>query len=278
MLGSNLTLFGAAMLAALLLGVAHAEAVVPLEAYVGKLKQVRVTIAGEERRFLFDTGGGYTLISPTIAQALGCTPSGRVAGFRMTGERFDTPLCRKVRLSIGSLPSQTETAGVFDLMALLPKDLPRLDGVISLASFQGRRIALDLTDGRLSIAVEPKGFRVSCRGATGLDGSGYVLFASVEQAGSEYWFEIDSGNADVVRLAPHVASSFGLDSKSQEAKQIDFSLGGAPAVPVEARVADILYDGVIGARFLEHGTLYADLGSRASCSWQPRVASSVKPQ
>ncbi len=269
MFKAKLTLFGAAMSAALLFGPAHAEAVVPLETYVGKLKQVRVTIAGGERQFLFDTGGGYTLISPAIAQALGCVPSGRIAGFRMTGERFDTPLCRRVRFSIGTLTSQTETAGVFDLMALLPKELPRLDGVISLASFQGRRIALDLAAGKLSVAARPKGHNFSCRAASGLDGSGYVLFAAVERAGSEYWFEVDSGNVDVVRLAPHVAPAFGLDSNSQETKQIDFSLGGAPAVRVGARVAEILYDGVIGAEYLGHGTLYADLGGRVSCSWQP---------
>jgi len=263
----NLTWLSAVVFTLLICGAATAGDSVALEAFAGKLKQVRVTIAGSERRFLFDTGGGYTLISPAVAQALGCKPAGRIAGFRMRGDRFDTQVCQDVRFTIGSLPSQIETVGVFDLMALLPKELPRLEGVVSLASFRGRRIALDLAGGRLDAAAKSKGHDFRCRIATGLDGSNYVLFAAVERDGMEFWFEVDSGNVDVLLVARHSAASFGLDPSSQESKQIDFSLGKARTVRVAARAADILYDGVIGAEFLERGILFANLSGNTSCSW-----------
>lgn len=252
---------------------ARADKAVRLEPYVGKLKQVGVNIAGAEHRFLFDTGGGYTLISPRIAQAVGCTPTGRIAGFRMSGEKLETPLCANVQYSIASSLSRAETVGIFDLMTLLPEDLPRLDGVISLLSFEGRRIALDLAANRVVLDATPKGTPFPCRAATGLDGSNYVLFAAIERAGRTFWFEIDSGNLDAVRIAPHAALVFGLSPSVGEPTTIELSLGRAPAARIDARVADIIYDGALNARFLEQGVLHGDLGARPLCRWQPHPAS-----
>ncbi|MBP6013480.1 MAG: aspartyl protease family protein [Alphaproteobacteria bacterium] len=257
------------------ISLAAAQSVVWLEPYAGKLKHVRVTVAGAERQFLFDTGGGYTLVTPQLARLIGCTPSGRIAGFRMTGARFDTATCASVRLTIGSLPSRVEAVGVFDLMALLPKELPALEGVISLASFRAQRVTLDLAGGRMIVGAESNGVPFPCRAATGLDGSNYVLFASVERSGSAYWFEIDSGNLDSVLVAPHAAPQFGLDPTTKEATETDLALGQSASARVSVRVANILYDGVLSAQFLEGGTLSANLSDAPTCRWQPRAQRSA---
>lgn len=89
------------------------------------------------------------------------------------------------------------------------------------------------------------------------------------RAGRAFWFEIDSGNLDAVRIAPHAAPSFGLSPGTQEPATIELSLGRAPAVRIDARVADIIYDGALNAQFLEQGTLSADLGTRPLCRWRP---------
>ena len=73
------------------LGLASSQAAaqsIKLEPYAGKLRQISVRVADKDYKFLFDTGGGHTLISPDIAAAVGCKPSGRMLGFRMNGDNL----------------------------------------------------------------------------------------------------------------------------------------------------------------------------------------------
>lgn len=238
--------------------------------YAGKLRQVSVRIAGEERAFLFDTGGGYTLISPAVAAAIGCTPRGRILGYRMNGERFETPLCSDVAYAIGSFMADGETVGVFDLTALLPKELPPLHGLISLKTFAGRTVALDLKANTLvvggAVSTQAEHFTL-CRVATGTDGADLTLFLGLKRDGVPYWFELDSGNLDDVRIAPHAAAAFGLDPTNKESAQpLSLAIAGASHA-LTGRVVDIIYDGALNAAFLEQGALSADL-VKARCSWR----------
>ena len=125
--------FATWLIAAIAVSPVAAEQRLALEPYAGKLRQIRVDIAGAGRRFLFDTGGGHTLISPSVAAAIGCAPQGRVVGYRMSGEKFETPICPDVVFKIGEYQPDSETVGVFDLMAFLPKELPPVDGTASAA-------------------------------------------------------------------------------------------------------------------------------------------------
>ena len=79
----------------MLVGCAHdaevaprAPVVVSLEPYVGKLRQAQPT-APPGTHFLFDSGGGLTLLSPAVAASLHCTPYTRLSALRMHGDRFD---------------------------------------------------------------------------------------------------------------------------------------------------------------------------------------------
>jgi hypothetical protein len=65
----------------------RAPVVVDLVPYAGRLLTVRAVAGVDTLRLLFDTGGGRTLLVPDVAHRLGCIPSGRVVGFRMSGER-----------------------------------------------------------------------------------------------------------------------------------------------------------------------------------------------
>ncbi len=69
-------------------GAAFAEDAAPngiatLDDYVAGLVTIDVTINGETMPFLFDTGGGATLVTPEFAAAIGCEPWGRWVGYRM---------------------------------------------------------------------------------------------------------------------------------------------------------------------------------------------------
>lgn len=253
--------------AVLLAGAAYAESTIKLETYAGRLRQVEVDIAGAKRKFMFDTGGGYTIISPAVAAAIGCAPKGRIFALRMSGEPFTTPTCAGVSYGLGSLRVRDDVAGVFDLMSLLPKDLPPLDGLISLKSFEGHRFALDLSANVVVIDGDVRGGPFPCRIATGLDGSNLTLFARIDQTNQRLWFEVDSGNLADVRLAVHAAPLFGADAGAP--KVIALSLGGAKPVNVMASAGSIIYDGALNAAFLERGTLYAALSDSPRCRWLP---------
>jgi hypothetical protein len=170
---------------------ARAETVIVLEPYVGKLRQVGVRIADSDHKFLFDAAGGRTLISPALASALGCRPEGRTVGHRNNGEPFATAKCMNVTLSIGQVALKNEVVGVYDLTAMLPKEFPAVGGLISLKSFDGRTIALDLGANTLIVdgAAGGRALPFRCRAATGADGADLSLFALVERAGAEFWFE-----------------------------------------------------------------------------------------
>src|SRR6185312_848153 len=75
--------------------VARPVAVIDLEPYQDnpEFLTVRATVSGQTRTFACDSGEGVSMISPELAQAIGCKPWGQVTGFRMTGERLDAPPC-----------------------------------------------------------------------------------------------------------------------------------------------------------------------------------------
>jgi hypothetical protein len=83
---------------------AHAAKVgasLPLGTFRGLQPTLNVNVAGHERTFLLDSGGGVTIISPTLAKSVGCEPWGNVVGLRMTGQRIDLPHCDNISIALG---------------------------------------------------------------------------------------------------------------------------------------------------------------------------------
>ena len=73
-----------------------APTVSPLVPYGGDHWAIKADVAGHEEFVVFDTGGGFTAISPQAATALGCKPWGRITGFRMRGDRLDVQRCDNI--------------------------------------------------------------------------------------------------------------------------------------------------------------------------------------
>ena len=118
-----------------------AQDIVHLNTYFRNLKTVNIFIQGEKYNFLFDSGGGQTFISPEIAKLLNKKIYGNSTGFRMNGEIIKYQKADSVYLSLDSTELFHKTIGVWDIMSVLPKELPKIDGVISLKSFQLPKIA-----------------------------------------------------------------------------------------------------------------------------------------
>jgi hypothetical protein len=208
---------------------------------------------------LFDTGAGITAISPKLADALGCEPYGRLTAHRMSGERVDMPLCSGVELASGGLVLEPEVVGVFDIGALLPPDWPPLDGVVGLDSFHGRRVALDLACGRLTVSPSRPAFsgnETRIRASRPAQGLALDIHVEVPFEDGSFWFIADTGNTGPVIVAEHAAPHLGIEGP---AANVTLPIDGFGAGQTEVVVRDIIRDGNLGAAYLASSRLLLDL-------------------
>ncbi len=240
-------------------------ATIPLSTYIGPLRSMAVTVANAAHHFIFDTGGGETMITPELASAIGCIPYGRTIGFRAGGEQVAFEYCDDVLLRLGDVAITHERVGVFDLKSILPAGAPPADGVVSLRSFRGQRVTIDLTKGRItvetadSLVARTRGVRpLTIRVATGPTGAETNVYIAARVGGRRVWFLLDSGNGDPLLVAPHVARMAGLVGSTGEAL-IEFDGLGPIRLPTSAQ--NMIYDGMLGAAFLQEWVITLDLGS-----------------
>lgn len=237
-----------------------------LRPYIATLRTVAVTVGNETLPFLFDTGGGFTVLTPEVARGAGCTPFGRLSGFRSSGERLDLPRCGPVKLVVGDVPLVGEVA-VLDVMRLL-EGAPTVGGILSLQSLEGRAFTLDLAGNRLvlespgSLATRTAGRPpVAVRLSRQAGGAALDLFLEVVSPGGSLWLELDSGNAGPVLLSPHALTQLGLAIKGEEPQRVTLDVRGLGPTAVDAVTRDLIYDGLLNARFLESVVISVDLAS-----------------
>lgn len=238
-----------------------------LAPYAGRLRSIGGVVGDRNVDLLFDSGGGWTILSPELARHSGCEPAGRAVGLRMTGERIEAPLCANMPLQLGGFQRQAGPAAVWDLMPLLPAGLPRVDGVVSLATFAGRTITLDLAHER--IVLESAGsasartrtmLSLQLRLTTGADGSELLAFIGIPAAGTTLWLLVDNGNLDDVVVAPHAARLLGLASDAP-AGTVRLPLAPGFAMDTRVRVRDLIYDGALSEAVLRRATWTFDLAT-----------------
>lgn len=236
--------------------------VLELQPYVGRLVTVTGRLNGDSLRLLFDTGGGETLLAPRVADDIPCVPAGRSVGFRMSGERVEWPLCNDVSLDLAGQTVVDSAAGIWDVMTILPEGLPRLDGIVSLETFRGRLLTLNLAESRLELHSEGT-FRervrtmipVPMRVATGNDGSQLTVLLKGHVSGTDQSASLllDSGNLAETLLAPHVRNH-------AAPSDVTIVFSDSLAVTAPARTADIIYEGALSEAFLRQMIVALDLG------------------
>jgi len=238
----------------------------PLHRGPGHLRTMTVRVAGRDVEYLFDTGGGVTVISPEDSATLGCVLGGKGFGVRLTGEPLRGRNCANVNLAIGRLASRTD-AGVMDLAKLLGPGAPAVHGMISLMSFRDRLITLDLAANRL-IVETPKTLAertrrmtpIDVRLATGPNGGELEAFIGLTaRNGAKLWFEWDSENNASTLIAPSAAALLGADTTNAAFDMpVQFAPGVSTTIPVRLK-GDMIHDGVLSAGFLERATWSVDL-------------------
>jgi Aspartyl protease len=231
-------------------------------------RSVNVTVAGQALPFLFDTGGGLTFVSPDVARRAGCTPHGQLVGYRMRGDAVRFPRCDAVGLEVDGVTIAPGTVGVFDLGKLLPPDWPLLGGMLTLSSFEDRTVILELAKGQVETSSAPLPATASAPLNVVRQASGYsiVVLVPVKTATGTLWFELDSGSSAPLILAPHAAKMLGIDVVAAKKgdpppaiAEVSVDLPGVGTVKTSAKVMDIIYDGNIGAPFMERFRWTLDL-------------------
>lgn len=256
------------LMALLPFGSTYAQDTIYLKKYVSNLKQVEVVAGSDTLHLLFDTGGGETFISPEAARRLGKTVYGSAASFRMSGEVVRYQKADSVTFTIGGKRYYHPTLGVWDLMSILPAGLPKVDGVLSLKTFAGRVLSIDLAANRLVVETEAsykartkKMTLLPSRFATGMNGGELTIFLALAHKSRPYWFLFDSGNLNDLLMAHRTAAEWGLQSDTVTVRR---ELGVVPVLlgkkkgEGKAASENIIYDGALNyallsrSRFLVH--------------------------
>lgn len=247
-------------------GESQVPARIALSDYLQVMQTVNIDIGGHSLPFLFDTAGGATLVTPTVADTIGCKPFGRVTGFRHDGSRIDMPRCGLIDMYVGVLPLRAE-AGVFDLMALLPEGAPKLGGIVSLQTLGMHPWTLDMSSRTLtletpaSLVQRTAGMReIQVRPSTQGGGAGFDLFMKVDAPEGDLWLEIDSGNAAGLILSPHALAQLGIEKPQDDNATVPVALqiSGFGTYAAPAIVKDTIYDGLLDVRFLKAHRLSVD--------------------
>ena len=215
-------------------------------------------VFGHEGRFVFDTGGGVTYISPSFAQAIGCKPWGQLSGFVLTGQRLDMQRCDDLTFDIDGRWFQAPIAGVFDLMKFMPPNVPKIDGSIGLDLFAGRAVTLSLSKRTLTVESASslrqrtrKGKEISVRLVRELEGIALAVVAGVVTPEGTAWMELDSGNGGANVIAKHIAPLLNLKTDVKQPQPAKLMLVGGISVAGDARVNEtLIMDGNIGTRFM----------------------------
>lgn len=242
---------------------ASPDVAITLHPYFRALRIVRTRVGADTLTFLFDTGGGATLIAPHVARAQGCTPHGADVGHRMSGEPVTFGRCDSLRIAVGGWSANLAPVAVFDVNALLPKELPRLDGVLALDAFRGHVLTIDWRAGAIVVrsataaesAIANSG--IAARLATGESGRFLTVMARVRGTREPLWFLLDSGNLRGTLVATSVLRDSLLPLLTpQEALLV---VGDRAPVDAAITAADLILDGALGTDYLERGPVTLDL-------------------
>ena len=243
---------------------ARSAHVIKLQRFRKALWTVHVMVKGKEGDFLFDTGGGVTLLTDEFLKGVPCKFWGRNTGYNMFGERGDGAHCDDVQITADTAALTPVNIGKFDFGDRFAGDKTP-DGLLSLDAFDGKAITLDQASATLTIetpeslakrvkSMKELPFRVSreCSGRC------LSVFLGVPTADGMTWLTLDSGAGGVSLIAKDYAKSFRLDPEAQ-GQQLKFD--AAAGVPVESpvMVAGMIMDGNLGQPFMSRYVITMDL-------------------
>lgn len=242
---------------------------------LGKAPTVSVQVGDKTYPFLFDSGMGVTMITPDIAAEMGCQPFGQIAAVNAGGERVNLKRCSDSTLKMASFVKTGEIA-VFNLMTFFSEKAPQIGGAISLHTFEGQILTIDLAKDRLWLESE-ESFKKRIEGMKELEsrlarpGSGNIidLFVAANTPRGKMWLLFDTGNFGWTHISPTALEMLGTNldapNKAKMIKPINLELVGLGSVEVPMRERNMIYDGQINYDTIARMVVTIDL--RNGRSW-----------
>ena len=236
---------------------------------LGKAPTINVQIGGKTYPFLFDTGGGITTISPSIAKEIGCTPFGQITGWNAGGTRLDFKRCDDVRLKLGGYETRANT-GLFEIMTFFSPDTKEIGGIVALQTFKDKVITIDLAGNRLWVETErsfadrikdmkPLESRIGSQGG----GAVIDIFVAANTPKGKIWMEFDTGNFSTLQFAPHAQEMLGINfdapNRAKMSKPVKLDLVGLGTIEGAGRERNMIYDGMLNYDTISKWTVTIDL-------------------
>ena len=240
--------------------------VIKLDRFRKALWKMHVTVKGKPGDFLFDTGGGVTLLTEEFSKGIECKFWGRNTGYNMFGKRSEGPHCDNVEIKAGDVALTPVNIGKIDFGDQFAGDKTP-DGLLSLDAFDGKAITLDQTAGTLtietpaSLASRTKTMKeLPFRIARECSARCLSVFVGVPTTEGMTWLILDSGAGGVSLISKDHAKIFGLDPAAKE-QRLKFEV--APGVPIDSPVVvtDMIMDGNLGQPFMSQYILTFDLAN-----------------
>lgn len=261
--------------------VASAQKVIHLTQPVAGIDAVTVQSKAGSGLYIFDSGLGVSAVTPATASSLGCTPWGKITGFRATGERVDLQRCNAVDLTIGDFRHRPSELSVIDLTKFMGAVGERFAGGIGLDAFDGEIVTLSVA--AHSITVEdPHQWRAPAKDAIAVplrlvraaEGGALTASIGIDTPKGMIWLEVDTGNYGPSRIDRQSAGLLGLDPSSKERQRLTLNAGQGAALSGDVVVGDLIMDGNIGRGMLREWDVTFDL--KNARGWLHRAAQNGK--
>ena len=220
------------------------------------------------RTFYFDSGGGISAISPTLAKEIGCYPLGEMTAYNAGGMKFKVKRCEDVALNLGGFAVKRDVA-VFDPMEFFPNAKGQIDGSIALDAFDNQTLTIDLAGNRLIIETEKsltkrtqKMNLLTARLSRETGGATLDIFIAAATPNGKIWMLVDTGNTNKMLFTASAQKQLGInfDSANGEKiiKPVKLNLLNLGELEMDSRDRDMIYDGMLNYDLIAKMILTAD--------------------
>ncbi|MGC2192514.1 MAG: retropepsin-like aspartic protease [Candidatus Dormiibacterota bacterium] len=253
--------------------------------YAKHLVTVPVVVGQTDTRFALDTGAGVTFLSKSLAERVGCIPTGSsFTGRRMSGQQVTAPLGSVSSLSLGDFRRDQLTVGIFDIAEAA--GMGDIEGFLALDFFRSTPVTFDYP---ASLIVPEDANSLAARAEAGiavdvrlnLDDCIVEVFLPIEIPGrGAISVEVDTGSESLI-LNEALVCEAGIDLAAESTRRVegqdetghaytryfaklsgDVSVSGAPTIrqsDPEVMVQKIIHDGLVGDAFLRNFVVSYDL-------------------
>lgn len=237
---------------------------IKLERFRKALWKVHVNISGKPGDFLFDTGGGITLLSDSFSRNISCEFWGRTTGYNMFGDRGDGPHCDNIQIYTGNVVLTPSNIGKINFGDQFAGDKTP-DGILSLDAFDGKIITIDQSVGALTIETRhslkkriKKMKEFPIRVSRECSGRCLSVFMGVNTSKGMTWLLLDSGAGGVSLIAKDYADAFGLNPNDKE-QWLNYNINPEISVNSPVIITDMIMDGNLGQPFMSKYIITLDL-------------------